>query len=56
MFAIGTVILSTRNRRPWNRPLDFRSLEGDPDGDCDMKQIVGVQDSCTRPPGIRPGR
>ena len=39
MFAIGTVLLGTRNRRPWNQPPDLRSLEGDPGGTCDMERM-----------------
>ena len=40
-FAIGTVILGTRNRRPWHRPLDLRSLncKGDPDGACNWECV-----------------
>ena len=32
MFTIDTAFLDTLNRRPWDRPPDLRSLEGDPDG------------------------
>ena len=36
MLAIGTAFLDTLSRRPWNRPPDLHSLEGDPDGSYDF--------------------
>ena len=34
MFTIDMAFLGTPNRRPWNRPPDLRSLEGDPETIC----------------------